>query len=80
MALFHEVRKIVSGVLCVNESEIKPESKLRDNLGTESFDLIELVIRLEEKFDIEISDDDTDDIVTVDDAVTAVGERIKNES
>lgn len=78
MALFYEVRKIVNEVLCVKESEIKPESKLTDNLGADSFDLIELVLRLEEEFDIEISDDDIKDIVTVNDVVKAVEERILN--
>ena len=78
MALFSEVRKIVSGVLWIKEPEIKPESKLTDNLGANSFDLIELMLHLEEKFDIEISDDDAKDIVTVDDVVKAVEERIKN--
>ena len=79
MALFYEVRKIVSGLLDVKEPEIKPESKLIDDLGADSADLFELVIRLEEKFDIEISDDDDTDIVTVDDAVKVIKERIINE-
>jgi acyl carrier protein len=78
MALFYEVRKIVNGVLCVKESEIKPESRLTDNLGADSFDLFALVLRLEEKYDIEISDDDVKDIVTVNDMVKAVEERILN--
>ena len=78
MALFYEVRKIVNGVLCVEKPEIKPESRLTDNLGADSFDLIELVLRLEKKFDIEISDDDARDILTVNDVVKAVEERILN--
>lgn len=78
MALFNEVRESVSKQLYVDESGIKPESKLIDDLGANSFDLIELMLHLEEKFDIEISDDDAKDIVTVDDVVKAVEERIKN--
>ena len=78
MALFGEVRKIVRGVLWIKEPEIKLESKLTDNLGANSFDLIELMLHLEEKFNIEISDEDAKNIVTVGDAVKAVKERIKN--
>jgi acyl carrier protein len=78
MPLFDEVREIVSKQLVVAESEIKSESKLTDNLGADSFDLIELVLRLGEKFNIEISDDEAKDIVTVDDVVKAVEVRIIN--
>jgi acyl carrier protein len=78
MTLFNEIREIVSKQLNVDESEIKPESKLTDDLGADSVDLAELIFIMEEKFDIEISDKDTKDIVTVDDAVKAVEERIIN--
>ena len=78
MALFYEVRKIVSGVLCVKEPEIKPESKLIDDLGADSVDLAELIFILEEKFDIEISDEDAKIILTVGDAVKTIEERTKN--
>ena len=78
MTLFNKIREIVSKQLNVDESEIKPESKLTDDLGADSVDLAELIFIMEEKFDIEISDKDTKDIVTVDDAVKAVEERIIN--
>jgi len=78
MTLFNKIREIVSKQLNIDESEIKPESKLTDDLGADSVDLAELIFIMEEKFDIEISDKDTKDIVTVDDAVKAVEERIIN--
>ncbi|MBA7632078.1 Acyl carrier protein [subsurface metagenome] len=78
MTLFNKIRDIVSKQLNVDESEIKPESKLTDDLGADSVDLAELIFIMEEKFDIEISDKDTKDIVTVGDAVKAVEERIIN--
>lgn len=78
MTLFNKIRDIVSKQLNVDESEIKPESKLTDDLGADSVDLAELIFIMEEKFDIEISDKDTKDIVTVGDAVKAIEERIKN--
>ena len=78
MTLFNKIREIVSKQLNVDESEIKPESKLTDDLGADSVDLAELIFIMEEKFDIEISDKDTKDIVTVGDAVKAVEERIIN--
>jgi acyl carrier protein len=78
MTLFNKIREIVSKQLNVDESEIKPESKLTDDLGADSVDLAELIFIMEEKFDIEISDKDTKDIVTVRDAVKAIEERTKN--
>jgi acyl carrier protein len=78
MTLFNEIREIVSKQLYVNESGIKAESKLIDDLGADSLDLAELIFIMEEKFDIKISDEAVKNIVTVDDVVKAVEERIKN--
>jgi len=74
--LFYEVRKITSEVLCVRESKIKPDSKLIDDLGADSLDLCEVIFILEEKFDIEISDEETEIILTVGDVVKTIEERI----
>jgi len=78
MTLFNEIREIVSKQLYVDESGIKAESKLIHDLGADSLDLAELIFIMEEKFDIEISDEAVKNIVTVGDAVKAVEERIKN--
>jgi len=77
MALFDEVKEMVGKKLGVDESEIKSESKFINDLGADSLDLTELVMDLEEKFDIEISDEDAKNIVTVGGIVKAIEDRIK---
>ena len=78
MALFDELKEIVTDRLGIDESEIKPESKFIDDLGADSLDLVDLVITLEDEFNIEISDEDVKKIVTIGDLVKAIEERIKN--
>ncbi len=63
------VKNIVVEELGVNEDQVKPEAKFQDDLGADSLDLVELVMRFEEEFGIEIPDEDTEKIVTVQDAV-----------
>jgi len=69
MALFDEVKAIVVEQLNVNEDEVKEESKFVEDLGADSLDVVELVMALEEKFDVEIPDEDAEKIVTVSDAM-----------
>ncbi|MDR2099416.1 MAG: acyl carrier protein [Campylobacteraceae bacterium] len=69
MALFDDVKEVVVEQLNVNPAEVKEESKFVEDLGADSLDVVELVMALEEKFDIEIPDTDAEKIVTVGDAV-----------
>lgn len=69
MALFDEVKAIVVEQLNVNADEVKEESKFVEDLGADSLDVVELVMALEEKFDIEIPDDEAEKIVTVKNAM-----------
>jgi acyl carrier protein len=69
MALLDEVKEVVVEQLNVNPDEVKPESKFVEDLGADSLDVVELVMALEEKFDIEIPDADAEKIVTVGDAI-----------
>ena len=59
------VRKIIAEQLGVNEGEIKNESSFVDDLGADSLDTVELVMALEEHFDIQIPDEDAEKITTV---------------
>lgn len=59
------VKKIVAEQLGVNESEIKNESRFVDDLGADSLDTVELVMALEEEFEIEIPDEEAEKITTV---------------
>ena len=60
MALFDDVKAIVAEQLNVNPDEIKEDSKFVEDLGADSLDVVELVMALEEKFDIEIPDDEAE--------------------
>ncbi len=69
MAIFDDVKAVVVEQLNVSADEVKPESKFAEDLGADSLDVVELVMALEEKFDIEIPDDQAEKIQTVQDAV-----------
>ena len=70
------VTKVVVDRLGVDESEIKLEASFRDDLGADSLDVVELVMELEDEFDLEISDDDAEKIATVGDAVTFIEAKV----
>ncbi len=72
MALFDDVKAVVVEQLNVNPEEVKEESKFVEDLGADSLDVVELVMALEEKFDIEIPDTDAEKIVTVKDAMSYI--------
>lgn len=69
MALFDDVKDVVVEQLNVNPDEVKEEAKFVEDLGADSLDVVELVMALEEKFDLEIPDADAEKIVTVGDAI-----------
>ncbi|MDQ0253755.1 acyl carrier protein [Evansella vedderi] len=69
MAVLDRIAKIVSERLGVDESEVKPEATFKDDLGADSLDVVELVMELEDEFDLEISDEDAEKIATVGDVV-----------
>ena len=64
-----EVKKIIKEQLDVDEKDIKPESTFIDDLGADSLGLVELVLAFEEAFEIDIPDEDTEKIRSVQDAV-----------
>ena len=69
MALIDDVKAVVVEQLNVNPDEVKEESKFVEDLGADSLDVVELVMALEEKFDIEIPDADAEGIITVANAI-----------
>ena len=64
-----KVTKIIVDQLGVSADEVKPEAKFVDDLGADSLDLTELIMAMEEEFDIEIADDDVQKIQKVQDAI-----------
>ncbi|MDA3945615.1 MAG: acyl carrier protein [Helicobacteraceae bacterium] len=72
MALIDDIKEVVVEQLSVNPDEVKVESKFVEDLGADSLDVVELVMALEEKFDIEIPDDEAEKIQTVQDVLNYV--------
>jgi len=73
--VLERVTKIIVDRLGVEESEVKLEASFKDDLGADSLDVVELVMELEDEFDMEISDDDAEKIATVGDAVNYIQAR-----
>lgn len=71
---FEKLQKIISEVLNVEEDEITMETTFVDDLGADSLDVFQIIMGIEEEFDIEIANDEAENIVTVADAI----EQIKN--
>ena len=71
---FEKIKAIIAEVLNVDENEITMETIFTDDLGADSLDVFQIIMGLEEEFDIEIANEDAEKIVTVGDAV----EQIKN--
>ncbi len=68
-----KVRKILSGMLTLKEEDIKPESNLRTQLGIDSVDVMDIIVRMEKEFNLEAPDDFNPQIETVEDIVGLVG-------
>ncbi|MBE7039780.1 MAG: acyl carrier protein [Ruminococcaceae bacterium] len=71
---FERIKEIISQQLGVNAESITMETSFTDDLGADSLDLVELVMALEEEFDIEMPDDEIENIKTVSDAVSFLKE------
>ncbi len=72
MALEKRIKEIIVEQLGVNADEVTPEASFIDDLGADSLDTVELVMALEEEFDIEIPDEDAEKITTVGEAIKYV--------
>ena len=72
MAIFDEVRDVVVEQLSVAPDAVKLESKIIEDLGADSLDVVELVMALEEKFGVEIPDSEAEKLKTIQDVVTFV--------
>ena len=76
MSIHDKVKKIIAEKLSVDLSEVVPEASFVDDLGADSLDLVELIMSMEEEFDVEISDEDAEQLVVVKDAMDYIS---KNE-
>lgn len=73
--MLEKIKPIIAEQLNVNEEEIKPETKFKDDLGADSLDLFELVMAVEEEFGIEIPSEDLESIVSVNDIIEYLKEK-----
>ncbi len=76
MALEERVKKIIVDQLGVDEKEVTPEASFIDDLGADSLDLVEMIMEMEEKFGVEIADEELEKIRTIQDVVDFI--RAKN--
>jgi len=76
MPIEEELKKIIIDQLGVDSSELIPDAKFTDDLGADSLDAVELIMSIEEKFKIEISDKDAEKLAAVGDIVKYLKKRI----
>ena len=69
MSIEDKVKKIIAEKLSVDLEEVIPEASFVDDLGADSLDLVELIMTMEEEFDIDISDEDAEKMESVKDAM-----------
>jgi acyl carrier protein len=78
MATFDRIKKIIVEQLEVGEDEVTMQASVAEDLGADSLDIVELIMALEEEFEIEIPDEDAEKFRTVQDAVTYIDEKTKS--
>ena len=72
-----KVKSIIADQLGVGEDEIKAESSFIEDLGADSLDIVELVMAMEEEFEVEIPDEEAENIKTVGDAINYINSHKK---
>ncbi|QKF64124.1 acyl carrier protein [Campylobacter corcagiensis] len=72
MAVFEKVRDVVVEQLSVSPDAVKLDSKIIEDLGADSLDVVELIMALEEEFDVEIPDSDAEKLISINDVVTYI--------
>ena len=76
---FEKLRDIIVEVLNVDETEVTMESTFIDDLGADSLDVFQIIMGIEEEFDIEIPNEDAEKIVTVGDAVEQIKKAVSEQ-
>lgn len=74
---FEKLQDIIADVLNVQKEEIKPETTFVDDLGADSLDIFQIIMGIEEEYDIEIDNDEAEKIVTVQDAVDQIKKAVE---
>ena len=74
---FEKLQDIIADVLTVQKDEIRPETTFVDDLGADSLDIFQIIMGIEEEFDIEIDNEEAEKIVTVQDAVDQIKKAVE---
>lgn len=74
---FEKLQKIIAEVLNLSEEEIRPDSTFVDDLGADSLDVFQIIMGIEEEFDIEIDNEEAEKITTVQDAVDQIEKAVE---
>ncbi len=75
--VLEQLRPVIAEQLGVDEGEVREEASFTEDLNADSLDLVELIMSLEEKFNIQISDEDAEKLTTVGEAVDYIQEHMK---
>ena len=74
---FEKLQKIIAEVLNLSQEEIRPDSTFVDDLGADSLDVFQIIMGIEEEFDIEIDNEEAEKITTVQDAVDQIKKAVE---
>ena len=74
---FEKLQEIIADVLNVQKDEIRPETTFVDDLGADSLDIFQIIMGIEDEFDIEIDNEEAEKIVTVQDAVDQIKKAVE---
>lgn len=72
-----KVKEIIVEELGVDAQEVTPEAKFIEDLGADSLDTVELIMKFEEEFDLEIADEEAEKLTTVGEAISFLSEKVK---
>jgi len=75
MRIEEKVKKLIAEKLDVDLSDVVPEASLIDDLGADSLAIVELIMTMEEEFDIEVPDEDAEKLATVKEAIDYIIEK-----
>lgn len=74
--VFEKIRTILSEQLDIDEDDITMDSAIAEDLGADSLDVVDMIMAIEDEFEVEITDDDIENIKTVGDVVNFISDRI----
>jgi len=77
MSIEERIKKIISEILGIDESEITREARFIEDLGVESLDVVEMIAAMEEEFNIEIPEEEAEKNLTVGEAIDYIKKRLK---